>query len=65
MILIETEIYTAEEAQQIMKISYATFRRLVKKGELCAVKIGGQYRIMGKNIMRILNPKLSESDKQV
>ena len=57
MILNETEIYTADEAQQIMKISYATFRRLVKNGTICAVKIGGQYRILGENILRAVRPK--------
>ena len=65
MILNETEIYTADEAQQIMKISYATFRRLVKKGDLCAVKIGGQYRIMGRQILELLNPTLPRRVKGI
>jgi excisionase family DNA binding protein len=58
MKLDESEVYTAEEAQKIMKISDSTFRRLVKRGVLQAGKIGGQYRVLGRNILKLLNPSL-------
>ncbi|PIS28914.1 hypothetical protein COT42_06670 [Candidatus Saganbacteria bacterium CG08_land_8_20_14_0_20_45_16] len=54
----ETEIYTADETQKLLKISDSTFRRLIKKGILRAGKIGGQYRVLGREILRILSPEL-------
>lgn len=60
----ESEVYTADEAQKIMKISDSTFRRLVKKGVLQAGKIGGQYRILGGNILKLLNPSLPGKVRQ-
>jgi excisionase family DNA binding protein len=53
----EKEVYTAEEAQTLLKISRSTFMRLVKKGILRAGKIGGQYRIMGAELLRHVLPQ--------
>ena len=50
------EIYTAQETQDILKVSSSTMKRLLKKGLINANKIGGQYRIMGKEILRALSP---------
>lgn len=58
MNLNESEVYTSEETQQLLKISDSTFRRLVRKGVLRAAKIGGQYRVLGREILRLLNPEL-------
>ena len=65
MSLNESEIYTSEETQQLLKISDSTFRRLVKKGVLRSAKIGGQYRVLGKEILRILSPSLPGRVKRV
>ena len=65
MILNEKEVYTSEEAQKLLKISDSTFRRLVKKGVLRAAKIGGQYRVLGGEILRLLNPELPAKIKDV
>jgi excisionase family DNA binding protein len=65
MILKEAEIYTPEETQKILKISDSTFRRLIRKGILRAAKIGGQYRVLGKHILEIIDPKLPRKVKQV
>ena len=59
----ESEVYTSEEAKQILKISDSTFRRLIKKGVLQAAKIGGQYRVLGREILRLLNPTLPQKVK--
>ncbi|MCX5751932.1 MAG: helix-turn-helix domain-containing protein [Candidatus Saganbacteria bacterium] len=59
------EIYTVEETTGILKISDSTFRRLVKKGLLRAAKIGGQYRVLGKEILYLLSPELEEKASQV
>lgn len=53
-----SEVYTTAETQKALKISKSTIKRLLKKGIIRANKIGGQYRIMGKEILRIMSPKI-------
>ena len=60
MELRENEIYTAEETKSLLKISQSTFLRLVKKGILRAYKIGGQYRILGREILHLFSPRLEQ-----
>ncbi len=50
-------IYTTNETKEILKISISTIKRLLKKGVIKANKIGGQYRILGKEILRLVSPK--------
>lgn len=54
------EIYTLEEAQSILKVSRSTMLRLIKKGLMRTAKIGRQYRILGKEILRVVSPKLED-----
>lgn len=56
----EKEIYTSEETKSLLKISQSTFLRLVKKGVLNAYKVGGQYRILGREILHLVSPSLEE-----
>lgn len=56
----ENEIYTTAETQEILKISQSTLMRLLKKGLIQAAKVGKQYRIMGKEILRIVSPQLED-----
>ncbi|MFA5876174.1 MAG: helix-turn-helix domain-containing protein [Candidatus Margulisiibacteriota bacterium] len=58
MVVNENEVYTPEEIRGILKVSDSTFRRLIRTGVLRAAKIGGQYRVLGKEILRLLNPDL-------
>ena len=51
-----TEVYTTQEAQSILKVSNSTIKRLLKKSLIRANKVGGQYRILGKELLRILSP---------
>jgi len=51
-------IYTTEETRQLLKISDSTIKRLFKKGLIKANKVGGQYRILGKEILRLVSPKV-------
>ena len=60
MEVLENEIYTSEETKSLLKISQSTFLRLIKKGVLRAYKVGGQYRILGKEILHLVSPKLEE-----
>ena len=54
------EVYTTEEAQKLLKVSNSTIKRLLKKGLLKANKIGGQYRIFGHELLRMLSPEIDE-----
>ncbi len=52
------EVYTTGEAQSLLKVSNSTMKRLFKKGLIRANKVGGQYRIMGKELLRLLSPTM-------
>ncbi|HUS51480.1 MAG TPA: helix-turn-helix domain-containing protein [Candidatus Paceibacterota bacterium] len=52
------EIYTTEEAQKFLKVSRSTIKRLLKKGIIKAYKVGGQYRIWGSEILKLVSPKI-------
>ncbi len=54
------EVYTTLEAQKLLKVSDSTMKRLLKKGLIKANKVGGQYRILGKELLRIVSPDLEK-----
>jgi excisionase family DNA binding protein len=54
----EHEIYTTQETLSLLKISKSTFLRLIKKGVISAYKVGGQYRILGREILSLFNPRV-------
>lgn len=56
----ENAIYTTQEAQGLLKISSSTIKRLLKRGLLRANKVGGQYRILGREILRLVLPELEQ-----
>jgi excisionase family DNA binding protein len=51
-------VYTTSEAQEILKVSSSTLKRLLKKGLIRANKVGRQYRILGKEILRLVSPEV-------
>lgn len=53
-------VYTTDETREILKISKSTIKRLLKKGMIRANKIGGQYRILGKEILRLISPVVEQ-----
>ena len=57
----ENEVYTHEETQELLKVSSSTVTRMIKKGLIQSAKVGKQYRIMGKELLRILSPKLEDN----
>lgn len=59
----ENEIYTSEEIKSLLKISQSTFLRLVKRGVLPVSKIGGQYRILGRQIISLLSTSLKRHNQ--
>lgn len=56
----ENQVYTPKETQELLKVSSSTMTRLIKKGLIRAAKVGKQYRIMGKEILRMLSPELED-----
>ena len=56
----ENEVYTHEETQLILKVSASTVTRMIKSGLIRCAKVGKQYRILGKELLRILSPKLED-----
>lgn len=53
-------VYTTGETQEILKISNSTIKRLLKKKLIKANKVGGQYRILGKEILRLVSPEVEK-----
>ncbi|MBU1557986.1 helix-turn-helix domain-containing protein [Patescibacteria group bacterium] len=56
----ENAVYTTSETQDLLKISNSTIKRMLKKGLIRANKVGGQYRILGKELLRLLSPDLEK-----
>lgn len=54
-------IYTTEETRDFLRVSESTIKRLLKRGMIRANKVGGQYRILGKEILRLVSPDLERS----
>lgn len=54
------EVYTTTETQKALKVSNSTIKRLLKKGVLRANKVGGQYRILGKELLRLISPRIEK-----
>ena len=55
------EVYSLEEACRFLKVSPSTINRMIKKNLIRTAKVGKQYRILGKELMRIVSPELAEA----
>lgn len=53
-------VYTTAETQKILKLSESTIKRLLKSGIIKANKIGGQYRILGHELLTLLSPTIDK-----
>ncbi len=56
----EHAVYTTSEVMGLLKLSESTVKRLLKRGILRANKIGGQYRILGKELLHLISPELEK-----
>jgi len=56
----ENAVYTTEETQRLLKVSNSTIKRMLKSGLIKANKVGGQYRILGKEILRLVSPEVEK-----
>lgn len=59
------EVYTTKQTEELLQISNSTLKRLLKKGLLRANKIGGQYRILGHELLRLLSPEVDKSTTEL
>ncbi|MBZ9572628.1 helix-turn-helix domain-containing protein [Patescibacteria group bacterium] len=59
------QVYTTEEARSFLKISESTIKRLLKKGIIRANKVGGRYRIFGREILRVVSPRAEVKAEKV
>lgn len=53
-------VYTTEETRTVLRVSESTIKRMLKNRLISANKVGGQYRILGKEILRVLSPNLEK-----
>jgi len=56
----ENEVYSPHEARQYLKISSSTMMRMIKKGLIASARVGKQYRIMGKELLRLVSPEFED-----
>ena len=54
------EVYTTEEVHTLLKVRPSTTMRLIKKGIIRTAKVGKQYRVLGKELIRLVSPKLED-----
>jgi len=54
-------VYTTEETQKLLKVSNSTMKRMLKRGLIRSNKIGRQYRILGKEILRLVSPETEKA----
>jgi excisionase family DNA binding protein len=59
------EVYTTREAEDLLKISNSTMKRLLKQGLLQANKVGKQYRILGHELLRLVSPDVDKKATDV
>ena len=63
--ILPNEVYTTGEAEGLLKVSNSTMKRLLKKGFLRANKVGGQYRITGHELLRLVSPAIDEKATEI
>ncbi|MCK5044559.1 helix-turn-helix domain-containing protein [Candidatus Parcubacteria bacterium] len=51
------QVYTTEETRKFLRISDSTIKRYLKNGIIRANKVGGRYRILGAELLRLVSPK--------
>jgi len=53
-------VYTTKETRELLRVSTSTIKRMLKKGLLRANKVCGHYRILGKEILRLVSPEVEQ-----
>jgi excisionase family DNA binding protein len=61
----QNEVYSTKEAQNFLKISNSTIKRFLKKGIIKANKVGGRYKIIGRELLRLISPKVETKGRDL
>lgn len=59
------ELYNTKEARDFLKVSESTIKRWLKKGIIQANKIGGRYKIVGAELLRLISPEVESKTAKV
>jgi len=59
------QVYTTKEVRNFLKISNSTIKRLLKKGIIKGNKVGARYRILGRELLRLVSPEIEETAVKV
>ena len=51
----ETQVYRPSEVAHVLRVSAVTVSRAIRDGKLRAFRVGGQWRILGSDLMSYLN----------
>ena len=58
-------VYTTKEVQDYLKVSKSTMKRLIKKGIIKANKVGSQYRVLGREVLILISPKVEKGASDI
>lgn len=59
------KIYTPKETRNFLKISESTMKRMIKSGIIKAYKVGGRYKIWGRELLRLVSPETEKKGEKV
>jgi len=51
----ESQVYRPSEVAHVLRVSAVTVSRAIRDGKLRAFRVGGQWRILGSDLMSYLN----------
>ena len=54
------QVYTTEESRDFLRVSERTIKRFLKNGIIRANKVGGRYRILGRELLRLVSPEAEQ-----
>lgn len=54
------QVYTTEESKDFLRVSERTIKRFLKTGIIRANKVGGRYRILGRELLRLVSPEAEQ-----
>lgn len=62
--LTHTQIYTTDQAAEVLQINIQTLRKWIREGKLPASKLGSDYRITGEDIKSFLDATKTTATKK-
>ena len=51
----ERSVYTTAETAKILKLSRVTIERQIRRGELKAIRLGKEYRLLGRDLLALFD----------